>query len=577
MAMLGDMEDVARERAMKLLHALYRRHQKKQSEVMLKLRQREASGATKEFDDMFMTVTSLEYDLRGGGYLKDRTLPGDFVKFYTPASLQAGFLPGTNPDEVDVPIMPLLRCLGPENTMRLLSALLCEIRIILVSADIVRVAACVRGAASLLAQGNLAWRHNLVPVLPPHLLSCLAEPTPYLVGLLDQFMGHVELLQSLKDVLCIHLDKNQIKTFGMAHPGQRIPDLLAVRKAKENVASILFNDMEQIMKAEDRIWAEEKKEEKIGKEVVSELAKEVAPRRKKGKGKGEAKIETDIAALFTRVMRGEKLEADNSSIPDESLQNPDANELARLDTQSGHVPRNNKSSNSHDATSLETFDVCENERGEEGLRASLTSFFLVTHGDLAMLLAQDGQGSFLLDRKKYLLAKKKAGVKEKSPLFTLYKAFSGTSLLENHLSQRIEEFQRGRSLLMPRHRTLFALCEKLLRVKKIEFTSQNVRKVVSKTIVHSPLHGQVERSELGRARALMLTSSQPYDGNVSQALSSLMQDCHQCDSALPQAMAVIWSRLEDLKPSAWKHPLLGLHLLKNLLLHGVSGHLALFP
>jgi len=49
-----------------------------------------------------------------------------------------------------------------------------------------------------------------------------------------------------------------------------------------------------------------------------------------------------------------------------------------------------------------------------------------------------------------------------------------------------------------------------------------------------------------------------------------MQDCHQCDIALPQAMAVVWSRLDDRKSSGWKHPLLGLHLLKNLLLHGVS-------
>jgi hypothetical protein len=117
---------------------------------------------------------------------------------------------------------------------------------------------------------------------------------------------------------------------------------------------------------------------------------------------------------------------------------------------------------------------------------------------------------------------------------------------------------------------LFLLCEKHLRVKKLEFNYNEIRKVVSQTVLHSPRHALVEKSELARARALTLTSAQPFEGSVSQALSSLMQDSHECDCTLPQVMGVVWSRLDERKPSAWQSPLLALNLLRNLLLHGVS-------
>jgi hypothetical protein len=554
------MEDPAREKAMRLLHGLHRLQAKKYSETMMKLQKITAGPIV--FEDDSITLSAIEYDIRPGGYIQGQVLPGDFIKMQVPPSLQAGFKIGAGPDDFDAPVLPLLRALGAGNTIRVISALMCERRIIFVSENVGRLSACVRAASSLLAQGQLIWRYSLAQVLPPHLLSCLAEPEPYIVGLLDEFLRDIELLQSLSEVLCVHLDKNQFKTFGMKNPGALIPDMLT-KSGKETVAHILYSDMQQILKAEARIWGGEK--EKGSEEADQSPKKGKKPRNK------EVRIETDMALLFHRVMRGASLTTDDAELQsvDSSVLDPEI-EHARLDLTSGHLPRKGEKFSRMDPSTMETFDVCENERGEEGLRAALAFFFLVTHGDLGSILSEGPSGGFLLDRKKYLLHKKKDGNKETSPLFTLYKAFSGSSMLEYHLSQRIEEFDRGKSLLMPRHRSLFSLCEKHLRSKKLEFSYTNIRNVVSKTTIHSPLHAHVERSEMARARALTLTSAQPFDGNVSQALSSLVQDCHQCDSALPQTVAVVWSRLDDSKISGWKHPLLGLHLLKNLLIHGVS-------
>lgn len=544
-------DDLAGEKATRMLHGFHRLHVQKYSETVVKLQSKEDRNF---LDDDVITLPGVECVVRTGAYIQDRWLPGDFVKLEVPASLHAGFRVGASPADFDAPILPLLRCLGSGNMIRIISALMCERRVILVSESVPRVSSCVRAASALLAQGQLTWRYNMVQVLPPHLLSCLSEKEPYVIGLLDEFMRDVELLKSLSEVLCVHLDKNQIKTFGMHNPSVQIPDILT-KSGTETVAHILHNDMQQILKAEARIWGAIEE----GGETV-----DAAPKKRKN-GKKREKVEVDMFALFNKVMRGDSLVDDNEiESTDSSLQSD--GDLARLDDTCGHVPRSQRV----DPAAMNIFDICDNARGEEGLRAALTFFFLVTHGDLGAMLSQNPNGSFVLDRKKYLLHKINGGDKESTPLFSLYKQFSASAMLEHHLSQRIEEFERGKSLSMPRHRSLFLLCEKYLRVKKLEFNYNEIRKVVSQTILHGPRHALVEKSELARARALILTSTQPFEGNVSQALSSLMQDSHECDCTLPQVMAVVWSRLDERKPSSWRNPLLALNLLRNLLLNGVS-------
>jgi len=543
-------EDVARDKAMRLLHSIHRQQTNIFHTTMTKLQNKETS----DLGDDDMTVGAVEFDLNPTGFIQDRILPGDYLQMQIPPSLQGGFRMGAGPDDYDVPIIPLLRTLGAGNTVRVVAGLMCERRMIFVSSDVGKLSSCVRALSALLAQGLLMWRYNMVPILPPHLFDLLIDPNPFIFGLLEDYLSDICQLDSLKEVLCVHLDKNQFKTFGKRKPSWFIPDVLS-KSSKETLAHILYNDFQQILKAETRIWAEGKKTD--DKTEKSSPQNDAIAKKKKLKNKQE--VDTDVASLFGRVMRGESLTA---PIPEKS-----ASEKSD-DFSVVYSVASDRHSTRHVDPSVATFEVCQNERGEEGLRAALTFFFLVTHGDLSVILSRSPDGTFLLDRKKYIMQKRRQGSKERSPLLELYKIFSGSAMLEYHLAQRIEEHNRGRSLLMPRHRPLFSLCEKHLRLKKVEFSYENIRQVVSKTSEHSPLHAHVRRSELARFRALALTSDQQFEGNVSQALSSLMQNCHQCDSSLPQTVAVIWIRLGDRSQSGWKHPLLGLHLLKNLLLHG---------
>ena len=195
---------------------------------------------------------------------------GDALRFYLPVTLQPGFecLPrGPLPEDVACPIIPLLRCIGPSHFVRLLGAMLCERRIVLISRSPSRLSRCVRAASSALAQGLLMWRHVLITVVPPHMLRYLGASTPYLVGVLTQFSGRLGKTPGLTDVLCVNLDENELKTLNMADPRGTVPDML--KRAKKSVvpggggsevmsaAECLAEDLDEIAKADAKLWQTE--------------------------------------------------------------------------------------------------------------------------------------------------------------------------------------------------------------------------------------------------------------------------------------------------------------------------------
>ena len=131
----------------------------------------------------------------------------DALQFYLPFPLQPGFdcVPlETIPEDLYSPIIPILRHIGSSHVVRLLSALLCERRIILISKSITRLSMCVRAASSMLAQGLLLWRHIIIPVVPPHMLKFLTVKAPYLVGILQPYASRLSRSEGLTDILCVN-------------------------------------------------------------------------------------------------------------------------------------------------------------------------------------------------------------------------------------------------------------------------------------------------------------------------------------------------------------------------------------
>merc|ERR1711971_774005 len=100
-------------------------------------------------------------------------------------------------------ILPLLRCLGVTHTLRLLSALLCERRIILTSLSPSRLSACVQASFAILSLGLLHWQHLFFPILPPFMIQYLAASKPYLVGIMANHVHAFTNMEGIRDVLVI--------------------------------------------------------------------------------------------------------------------------------------------------------------------------------------------------------------------------------------------------------------------------------------------------------------------------------------------------------------------------------------
>lgn len=182
-----------------------------------------ASKPDDERRPMLMTVDGIEFS--------SPKLKGvDTSRFLLPVSLlQPRSDVSTISSLNESPILPLLRCLGVPNTLRLLSALLSDRRILLISNSPTRLTSCARSALSMLAQGQLHWQHLFIPVLPPHLFQYLQAPMPYLVGMLASNMNKLDSMQDLGEMLLINLDRNELETRGIpgAQVATKIPDLLA--------------------------------------------------------------------------------------------------------------------------------------------------------------------------------------------------------------------------------------------------------------------------------------------------------------------------------------------------------------
>lgn len=421
----------------------------------------------------------------------------DTLQFYLPHSLQPGFDALSSeliPEDIAHPMLPLLLCIKTKNFVRLLSALLCEVRIVFVSACATRLSSCVRAASSMIAQGLLVWEHICIPVVPPSMLkSVLCAESPYLVGILINQASRVRKLlgKSISDVLYVNLDSNEMLTLNMSNPRLTVPDLL--KKVGGNIGSggsqsqkfaseYLAIDLDEILKAEQILLGEEivaggsGTSEMMRDSNGKRLDESITPVTSSSDGKHPGKTtnssnnavrymtllerreyasSVDAAAAFGKLIRTSFFA--DATDDDDALENEDAQEEHR---QRSNPP----TALMYSATSLnndvESF-VAENEHGEECIRSALTSFFVHLYGDMGMYLSES-RGSFLLDRRKFLLRKEQLGEKVGSPTYLVLQKLSASRMFAAHASGRVEDIsmRRDRSNIMPRKLHLQCTCNK---------------------------------------------------------------------------------------------------------------------
>ncbi len=576
------------------LHSVYKRHQLLKATCQAAMQQGTMTILPEELKTLSLHGKEIYAQIIPDKYGEARRLfmQRDLVSLKLPLSLQPGYDWNEfayDCEHLDSPILPLLRCLGPGKSIRVLSAVLCEVRIIFISKHVDTISACMRATMAMISQGLLVWRHVSIPVLPPHLFRFLSAGAPYIVGVLDRFADRIDRVKGLKDVLSIDLDSGKLKTYNMPESSKIVPDILESSKSNKKQrdfigTEMLAQDFADVLEMDRKIWG--KKEEATGVAEAPEptkIANEIVANAKKGNSfstmglresitqeirESTRNLDTeesgnqffDAAAVFVGTIYG-------SAIPEEKGEEGQKNKLfAKADDLGKQRELPTK------PITKRPFTACENEQGEELLRASLICFFLELFGDLGLyLLVSKSTGALKVDKKKFLVRKCQLGIPEKSALWYALKQFSRSVMFERFVQCCIleaEQSKKKRTNILVDHVPLFSLCQKHLRKSKSNFSTASVRRVVYTTIEGCPQHLIVDKLDKIRELALNLTAEKPFEGNEVKEIRKLMQDCKSCNLSFAQVMAVIWMRVGEQKPNHWKHNLLGLHLLRNLVLHG---------
>ena len=127
----------------------------------------------------------------------------------------------------ETPLVPLARALGPEQFLLILSAALCERRLIFVAEDVGTLSNGVNAAAAMLYPFH--WPHMLIPLLPSNLLSYAAAPTPYMIGIRRYLLPKL-FKEAIDDVVIIDLDSSECTIHGNCAVKDFVGSASTVRK-----------------------------------------------------------------------------------------------------------------------------------------------------------------------------------------------------------------------------------------------------------------------------------------------------------------------------------------------------------
>lgn len=448
-------------------------------------------------------------------------------------------------------ILPLLRVLGVQHTLRLLSALLSESRILLISSSPTRLAQCARSALSILAQGLLNWQHLYIPVLPPHLYQYLAAPVPYLIGMLTSLAPRLDQAKAdgLGEMVIIHLDTYQMETRGIspADVQKKIPDLFRTAMAEQGLpaasmsaSEMLAQDLVDLLKVDKRTL--------YGESTLTNVSETAA--------KATKAVKSGFMKLKEKGKQFLKNRASSNTSDGGGRDEDDGNE-------GGGDGSSPSDQNSIFPDFIYT-QGAQNEAAEEEARIAFTSFFLSLFGNMRWYLSASPGKLPQLDRKRYLQQKRAMGEGESTPIWPLLENFCQTQMLEQFAKARVEEVRTR--VPVTADSPLFTQCANYHRLHSIDFSVVNVRRVARQVAQNNPSRPILQTT--ARRTAMLLTSNRTFEGDYNRAVAQLVEQCRECSSVLFDVMSVIWVRMRDSKGLHWKHGFQSLQILRNLLYHG---------
>lgn len=455
-------------------------------------------------------------------------------------------------------ILPLFRCLGVSNSLRLFSALLCERRIILVSRSPSRLTACGRAAMAILAQGLLHWQHVYIPIVPAGMIAYLATPVPYLIGVLSTQASLITKVLGLGEVVVVNLDENKLQTHNMVQdPNVAIPDLL--RPSIENPndlnngigvdntmspADVLATDLIAVIKADKKFLS-------FGEVGVQEVLGNVAEKGKKLLQRGFGKLKGIMSAASD-------ISDDNTIVAADSMDGDGT----------GQDTDNISDSVSFDEHNFAWGEGSENESAEEEVRIAFTVFFLSLLGDLRWYVRAPPAGSTdpIFDKNLFLQSRMKLGDREGTPLYQLLLIFRETQIFEQFVRNRIDDVMKKKPVLFDA--PLYNLAFNFHRNNKLPFVMNEIRRVVRQMSQNNSSRFVIMWTNGYRKKAMNLTSNNRDEASALLGIKKLVQECRESTMILVDVMGVIWERLRTCRGMQWKHGLYALQLLRELILNG---------
>ena len=462
--------------------------------------------------------------------------------------------------------------------MRLLSALLGEKRVVLMSNDPTKLSAVAYGAASMMGQGLLTLssssRGLFVPILPPGLASLLQTPSAYLIGVLvgppgtttaTNYINLRTLMPSIAGELVLFDLDNSLHQQGygsndpyfhnIANPHQSVPDLTR-RNVDENMdaarlvtsADVLQQDLTECLRMDKKIFFQGAVQEKLGMAAA------------KGKKVASAAVKKGL-----NFLRGMSERADSSLTKSDSAVGDGEEDLD--EEGDGSVTVLSKLVGKGNYAYENGYSL---EKSEEDARIAFTAFFVDLLGDIRSYLTQQSPGTPPVpDKQKFVKYREANGDTPGSGMFFLINNFVRSQMFDCYVEARLKEVQLRRSV--PEDSPLFALVTNHHRLNKIDFSMNSVRQTVRQIATQNNLPGRylIDWNTKIRDRVLLLTAAQQsFNIDFGKAVTQLTEDCSESSTLLIDTMMVLWTRMQEGRGMQWKKSLLSLQIFRNLLLHG---------
>jgi len=504
----------------------------------------------------------------------------DFIKFVIPTSLLLAS-PSTSTSSTttgtttDSPILPLLRCIGLAHTIRLVTALLCERRVILVSSSTSRLSSCANAATSILSQGLLHWQHIYVPILPPSMLHFLAAPMPYLIGITQNHAHLIENTQGLGEVLVVYLDENDLKVHNIKDPDSYIPEILRPENMYMQQQQQQYPPSPGGMYPQQQYPMQPPQVTSIAEILKADLLQVIKDDRKLRRGNEPSATNTGVAVAkgkaFIKQGFGKLKHVAKKKLGSAGSGGSGMQMTGQIDNNAVEDPPGNESAIADPVSTNDIYSYGEgfvNEEGEESVRNVFATFFLCLIGDMRWYLRPSPQqgGAPTFDKDLFLQSRMKLGDTQNSPMYDLLVHFKESQIFEQFAKERMKEVLARTQPTA--NSPLFYLTLNHHRAHRVEFKPMEVKRSVRSIGQKSPANILIETVSGVRKRAMAITSNNRDDAAAAQNLRHLVEDCREGSIILVEVMNVIWERIRDSRGMQWKHGLFALQMLQELLFHG---------